>query len=1758
MRGNTGRPFGIINQSSTDPALRAILGSQGETIGRDVIQVGNRFVAANFAGEGTEILGEVGGTRTALWGYFKRRAQAVQKAETARGRGGTRSFRQFLLGDLDPESKISEGLSVLTKFGPKSSWAPRFFRRLLTEDVSEKELRSAAHFLTAQRFSPKLQEALSKQGARLFPEKYQSLVEHLGSDEAVLGFFRTAAEDRAFQATGNRLSSLVGQFRNSPASVLGRVEKGHAGGFLGFNVLGRERDLRGIDLMRRAILDEIEEGLSFGEERGFLDWVNRQKLGSKERESLLAWGHGKILQRRLEGEEGGVARAAAWFRGSREAQESIEAFTARRTRAWHAYVPEEGHSFGADRLIARHAISPREMLTEFNTRRKQGEGFLQSLGNTIYKRRPEGPLDPSKNYGFHPFLSQLGAFFTGNQKDATNATVALEYFPRKLEEYFRTMGLGLPDEDLLSGGSIMANLFAKRIIPAVAGVELYRYADYKGRQIGTGGPSDAYANLRGHAAIARAKILGEKIPLLGRRELFPGLEKFLPSRDEQEERRFQEEGFEPVRKGRFWAVGSRSEFWGEKIDYWLPNATRVARSNWQAAENADLNTSDYWAHSLIPLPENHFLGPLRALLSRRSNYWYEEKHAQDRPSLISGEFFDPNTPHGPLLNATLGRLLKPRRVLHPDDVPERLGGSASKEDLRRINQAMKQGLDRRGIALLVGSGPGGGGIGNVSNLKLGSPGVIGGGEFAGSLAVINAGGTLRPSQLPGDLTPSEWQSLGQSSIQHEGHGTRLSHREIARINRMTKAGAGGLVPMKPVSALRAATQTDPFSDEEMDLLDYESGTIAGLRNLSDIAGLYGWMARSALEALGHPLKERGVKIASSQRAYGFSRRFWDLALGGQGSELSEVSRRFLVRPEKNDIWNPLPNQMPSWLPGPEYQIQDFQHGDPFVKIPRGEIRLPGEAYESLHPELKLMQARASSLGHSTAELMREMLFLEQPMSAYGEEVSELGTRIHRAIQARWKRMGILAGAEFRLYDPELGISGHPDAVLRTQQGLEIFDIKTVGEKRYQESLRHPLAGHAEQVNFYLHETNLKSGGLLYVNRDDPDQMHLTPVRYSPGMLNRSVAKVREARSQLESLTRQGVISRGDLYDPVSRMEILGDVAPFSANYAQLREYLTEKNKAGDLSEDENARFQATKRRVAAQNKRVEVYPYRFREQDLDYQTVTVQKILDPNTIQVRGSDHPLRLAGLRSSQDRIEQAFGPAPEGMSLAEWQFRQFGIHPGSRVKVALEGDPERRIADDTLKTQHAVLFGKGGNVNRQLIEAGVGTEKETDYSDTGVAARFSPAEIWKGALWERFSHLDTPLHNKFLRVRSPLEQLERGIVFGKDTGGWTHPISDYLSPTLTSYAARNPLLAGLGVGSFASFFFRTKQAKAWAFGVGGALGATTSLLRGIQEQISGETWKPIRTRRREELEEYWDTLKYVKLRRLAAVEEDLAKKEEGIDVERMERDLFAQGESRKRRQNWLKRQKRDLKLGRALPELSDGERRDAVSEVQQALEQTEGQKGLLKLGPHATRALQYRELYRSTLYGFNPGETPFLNLFRALPKYKRELIQPFIEQSNARERKRIFELLPRAEQRVLGGYLGIDERRIPDRPTLGEYFKRHPLPDSSWQGWDEGVDLEQLRLMALKGEHLDPMESGIFPVQIEDAESRYGDVPVPTMRGSAPDIQSRLNTILSGKGVRNLNVRVDVQPHDGEEDDLQIQIDLKQRREREILDHLQLRGL
>ena len=125
-------------------------------------------------------------------------------------------------------------------------------------------------------------------------------------------------------------------------------------------------------------------------------------------------------------------------------------------------------------------------------------------------------------------------------------------------------------------------------------------------------------------------------------------------------------------------------------------------------------------------------------------------------------------------------------------------------------------------------------------------------------------------------------------------------------------------------------------------------------NLTEQAGLWGYALESGIDEItGTPGIFDQYKVMSSFREVTSARRqFYDLNLGGMMMTNEAFRRLYPAQRNHIDRYNPIRNTMPSWMPGAGSKGLDFQHGDPYAKIPEGEYRLPGHGYAGRFPELE--------------------------------------------------------------------------------------------------------------------------------------------------------------------------------------------------------------------------------------------------------------------------------------------------------------------------------------------------------------------------------------------------------------------------------------------------------------------------------------------------------------------------------------------------------------------------------------------------------------------------------------------------------------------------------------------------------------------------------------------------------------------------------------------------------------------------------------
>ena len=509
----------------------------------------------------------------------------------------------------------------------------------------------------------------------------------------------------------------------------------------------------------------------------------------------------------------------------------------------------------------------------------------------------------------------LGIGTYNNANSFNSASVAVSHGVERLNKYFETFGLGLDTSQY--GGPLdlyARGMVTKRVLPLVAGGTALVAVD---RTIGgIVNDKDKEGN-RVYSPYVLGKVAKGAVEA---QSAFSGITPGGMSYNEKKEQLTQ--GEVPVKQGRFWPLGV-TPFAGGKTMYYRPSYYRrlMAGASY---------TKESFGNPMERLAFGYDFSPLRPF----DPYRFEKQHYEDRPYPVTGEYFSgPYGPITPLLNATVGKILKPQIRMHKQEVEQGLSNYSAAGESGAYNA---EGL----------SGYGGD---QYSSGYIGATGASYGGAYG-----------LGSSALSG--SNQRLASAGAYSMQT---GSNMSSAAISNINsKYVQASQYGPMPRPGVVPPNIIPAGKPVPSAKLGI---QAGDI-GYRT-QEMAGIYGFGFSSLREGYGFGQSDFQPQVSvlqSASKAYGSGRAFWDLNLGGLGDipikpegalgniEISEIVRRFIPK-ERTDVTqiNPIPNTMGvqyPFLPGSNY-FNNFKQGDPYTKVPEGEIRLPGIGYKRLNPNM---------------------------------------------------------------------------------------------------------------------------------------------------------------------------------------------------------------------------------------------------------------------------------------------------------------------------------------------------------------------------------------------------------------------------------------------------------------------------------------------------------------------------------------------------------------------------------------------------------------------------------------------------------------------------------------------------------------------------------------------------------------------------------------------------------------------------------------
>ena len=1380
------------------------------------------------------------------------------------------------------------------------------------------------------------------------------------------------------------------------------------------------------------------------------------------------------------------------------------------------------------------------------------EGFkLDNAFNEFKAGNTQGAMEELQRFGKQ--------FFVGRNADNTMHQDFTEYsgwlwsILNQLDEGLggTTSFLGLSSKSKKSTTDLFMNLLLKRALPVylatqVPGVINYLSEPFFGEEDETGNrdnitkflmrkvvrPIDIGAH---HAmdltgATKFFKFMGEMVPgadQLGVHDYGFGLTQTAEEREE-----WIENGYEPVRKGRYWGSGN-TPWTGGKIMYFRPNLYRRVEADVEFSDSKWGSRQEYYNNTWYPNPVNP-LAPLNYFIFDRNHY--DKKHYYDRPYLQTAPVGQNIPIVGPLFSSTVGRVISPPQKMHLEYWQNGLQVNPADEEPSSL--ITNGTLDNAEHDLNT--------FANMQNQTSYSSAVYKNTLYTSAYQAKQV--TARTIQDNAGITFEERSILPARTYDrydtpYEVYSTPSGGMSIVDVpDDMNLYNVNKDLQRysinKVIGTNQRVTTVDRFSGPGVpvgnDSQSIDNAFVYGMGEqynwLSDVAGLKGFAFQAFVAGEAN---EKSRMIEDSGYAYSINNDFWEENLGGLGGGISEITRRFVPKRNNNTEYiNPIRNTMPSWMPGSDY-FTDFKHGDPYSKIDNGEERLPGEGYERLHNIKGLMEFNigSSSIGYEKDYIIQHMLKADKYKSTFEQDTLETGNRIHKEIQKAWTDAGLAISTEGKVEDKRNGIIGWYDAMVHDQSsptGVAIVDIKSTSAKKLQEIRKSgkPLTHHMRQTNYYLWATgNTQSKGYIhYVDKENPNNTYTVGFNYSEQELKTTLQNVHDARNTIRKAVETGKIGRGELYSTVDKFRILADVAPYSQEYRDVSAQLASE----DLSTEEQKEVSQIRQRVKMQKEPLRVYDYKFKTSNLKSEMVTVTKIIDNNTIVTKeyGKQHAIKFAGINVSMSNSEM-YDDKRTKNDAARAAIRKH-IRPGSRIRIAYDADERNKYAKDSTRSIRAVVYANGTNVNKALLNKGHATEKEDDNSPAAINARYSKGEIAFGSAMETITHKIVGkipfIGSKVMQVRSPYEQYRDREVYGKDFQSWNHPVRDLLVPYVQKSAASG--FGGVLVGGFVgSMFGKTKYGKL----IGATVGAAVPLV-GKVVMATGSTkdrdWRPKRRREQEKLNEYVDTLKYVKNMRLYEQYKLKAKKEDNFDVERFMKSKEAAGVTNKLRQEELTDYKRKIKLdfkhrgsynfkyGKPKYAEQSMDKKATIRAINKELSELQSQRKVTKVPKNALKAIEFKQAAEKTMYGYDPGDS-LVDIMSALPKKERQYFKHFMD-APEEEKEKILRIAPSYLRRALQASWGMP---VDKKPSLQEYFQHHGLPDASWVGWDESTNIDDVKVKLIHKNKLDP---GEFDVWDDDrAQADAVNIPIPKIdaRNSARETQLRLMQILGNAGYNDI---------------------------------------
>lgn len=1235
------------------------------------------------------------------------------------------------------------------------------------------------------------------------------------------------------------------------------------------------------------------------------------------------------------------------------------------------------------------------------------------------------------------------------------------------------LDLRVKGEGARSAGSLIKTWGMKRILPVMAAYYAYDFVDDMSKASSGMGVTEAGVSGLANVGLGVKRTTG----VLGLDSALKSFTKdnaffnYVGDNDGEwktydEKLEYYRNGYDPIRKARYWWFGSSNEFRGGRISYFEPNTLRMLASDYK---DMSLYNGSYW---------NKW-----NLLNILNPYYLEDLHAEDRPYPVSGSMFAENTPWGIILNPTVGALLKPKRYLHSDRL------SSDGVDVKALiasmnNQIRANAMDNNNLLYVQG-----GSLRAMNFMAYNAP------TFSDRIISLDTG--EKTAQVndyglyntPVDLRNELYQELINNNQKFIEQNQKLTLKDlvaiqaakgnqVAQFTTMLTGSSLNIIKEENKKILAAAgydrtqgimleNKFRPDSSSAIDQMLEDSETIADLLQAGSgndyihemavsarmITGLYGWGISNMLD-VGQNNQDR---IATSADMTSFSRTFWDSGIGGLDFDLlagmtggsgsiMEITRRFIPEYRRFQTKNPLMNTMPDWLP------DRFRFGDPYTLVPNGEARLPGYGYESLnrlHPDI---------YGEHYGAFDRFKILAD--IAPYSPEYKF------------WKNV-----ASKTVDDPYLRKEMEDiKARVKAQNKQHDFqEYKYVDRDVDRRRVYITSIGENGTFTVYGSDATYKLAGATVSANENERRSDVLSRYLQPGQLVTLVVDTNEAYAR--NRDKSSSINAAVLIDGESVAE-------------QMIENGDAKRRQSDLS------VAAVQGRHGAVMNGINWITEAVMHADLP---ILHNRWLRANTALEDYQDEYIYGTSFQSWDD-IWGTF-ILPNMQKSANSTFWTATAIAGDIVRNNLLGDTKHNLLSD-LAEKYIKEDGPWGKY-RDLSQI---VKSKSTANWISRAQYMTDRGALMGYLTGKFSKLGrsdniTLAQTKFRRAGVALNLAFSAVMAPEN-----------LAVGMMSWSRLGYMVANEHFGG--------AKYRAAAAGVGALIGLAR--WGGTKKALSSDPYKdtyiPDNVKKRWELQDYFDRLTYLKYMALYEKAADLAKSEEDVDIK-------AILERQKEEAQNIKESKETL--GQALKDL-ENERGANAAEARKLLamrlKDIQPTKVPLAGGEYAKSAVMYYNAARATMYAMDETSS-MADVIRALPKTEREYFMEFVKERDEEKREEILKTVSPMLRKALNKFW---YQKIDEPESNESFFQKHALPAPTWAGWNPQVDLADVQAKVIKNEALNYSDFGIYASQYREPDVMNAPDLNYSASDSLIESSLKIKTILSGLGL--FGVEVSVEPSGG----------------------------